>query len=170
MKLVVSFHWSERRKNEPLKLRRAIVPATADLHGYLRFALKKAERQFLNAFEASYRALWLMKSDVLSQSRARLEQQHNRQAGQCEATEKQQPVASVETKKAPVGHHTREHVLHPESQQVILPDRCGVGCGARATVGDNMRCGAKICPHPTVFQMTCCIFATLEEGFVPCGR
>jgi len=169
MKLVVSFHWSERRKNEPLKLRRAIVPATADLHGYLRSALKKAERQFLNAFEASYRALWLMKSDVLSQSRARLEQQ-NRQAGQCEATEKQQPVASVETKKAPVGHHTREHVLHPESQQVILPDRCGVGCGARATVGDNMRCGAKICPHPTVFQMTCCIFATLEEGFVPCGR
>src|ERR1700730_1363307 len=111
MKLVVSFHWSERRKNEPLKLRRAIVPGMADLHGYLRSALKKAERQFLNAFEASYRALWLMKSDVLSQSRARLEQQ-NRQAGQCEATEKQQPVASVETKKAPVGHHTREHVSH----------------------------------------------------------
>ena len=85
MKLVVSFHWSERRKNEPLKLHRAIVPATADLHGYLRSALKKAERQFLNAFEVSNRALWLLKSDVLV--RARLEQQN--QTGQCEATEKQ---------------------------------------------------------------------------------
>jgi hypothetical protein len=59
MKLVVSCHWLEPPKSMLLKWHTITALYMGDQHEYLRSALKKVEKQFLNASNAGNRSIAL---------------------------------------------------------------------------------------------------------------